>query len=324
MSQYYEHRFTWEGEANQVIVTGTFDEWSSSIKLIPAPTSSSSRTQRFSAPLHIPFGTKLAYKYVVDGLWQLGSDEKEAREMDEAGNVNNVFVVPSLWYPRIPVSEELSFTSKDRNFQIERWDGAELSVLAGYRFGRLISSESEMGSVGSMESFGDDGVYRIEEIDEMFEGETVTPGFFVLLQPEASFSTALSTNFSVSVLGSGHDDYVCVSELESLWELDDEGFDGDTIRRAFEEWEWSFNPQEKFAPISFTTLASQFITSLAYVPPSTALERAQSEEYLEHHFLDCLNLRVKGVGGLPVPPHHRPSFSRDVEDDDWEDAVIVG
>lgn len=61
-------------------------QWSKSAKLIRSWEGS------FSTTLKFPWGTKILFKYVVDGRWVTSRHEKT--ETDPNGNVNNVFQVP--------------------------------------------------------------------------------------------------------------------------------------------------------------------------------------------------------------------------------------
>ncbi|KAF8450862.1 carbohydrate-binding module family 48 protein, partial [Boletus edulis BED1] len=68
-----------------VIVTGTFDQWSASIHLVKGDTV-------FSAPVKVPWDQKVAYKFIVDGHWQCRDDKPQ--EEDGHGNINNVLQTP--------------------------------------------------------------------------------------------------------------------------------------------------------------------------------------------------------------------------------------
>ncbi|KAI0291941.1 hypothetical protein B0F90DRAFT_306206 [Multifurca ochricompacta] len=72
-------------DANEVIVTGTFDQWSSSLRLTRKP-------DGFEAPpIFIPWKDKFAYKFIVDGRWM--TNDAEPTEIDH-GFVNNVYTAP--------------------------------------------------------------------------------------------------------------------------------------------------------------------------------------------------------------------------------------
>ncbi|KZT54531.1 carbohydrate-binding module family 48 protein, partial [Calocera cornea HHB12733] len=72
-------------DASHVVVTGTFDNWTSSQTLQKTESG-------FSALISLPYGQKVEYKYVVDGAWVTRSDEPS--ETDNSGNVNNVLLTP--------------------------------------------------------------------------------------------------------------------------------------------------------------------------------------------------------------------------------------
>ncbi|GAA5878198.1 hypothetical protein JCM1840_004033 [Sporobolomyces johnsonii] len=106
----YQHTFTWQGEGTTVVATGDFDQASSPPSLAetlveeaagPAPALSwkcslpplgKQPDGTFAGQIALPYGQKIAYKYVVDGNWK--HNESEPSETDASGNVNNVFTVP--------------------------------------------------------------------------------------------------------------------------------------------------------------------------------------------------------------------------------------
>lgn len=76
--------------------------------------------------------------------------------------------------------------------------------------------------------------------------------------------------------------------------------------------------QNSFQPISLHPTADVYLTTVRYKAPSTTLEKSEIEEWLASHFLESLNVVVKGGG-------------KDVEDDDededsdgWGEEVVVG
>jgi len=84
-------------DANEVIVTGTFDQWSSSLRLSRKP-------DGFETPVFIPWKDKIAYKFIVDGRWV--TNDTEPTEIDH-GFVNNVYTAPSkppMAEPQVPPS----------------------------------------------------------------------------------------------------------------------------------------------------------------------------------------------------------------------------
>ncbi|KAI9574999.1 immunoglobulin E-set, partial [Boletus coccyginus] len=68
-----------------VIASGTFDQWSSSIHLVKGDTG-------FSGTVKVPWGQKVAYKFIVDGRWRCRDDLPQ--EDDGHGNMNNVLRTP--------------------------------------------------------------------------------------------------------------------------------------------------------------------------------------------------------------------------------------
>jgi hypothetical protein len=61
-------------------------QWSKSTKLVQSWEGS------FSTTLKFPWGSKILFKYIVDGQWVTSRNEKT--ETDSNGNVNNLFEVP--------------------------------------------------------------------------------------------------------------------------------------------------------------------------------------------------------------------------------------
>jgi hypothetical protein len=51
----------------------------------------------FSGSVKVPWGQKLAYKYIVDGRWRCREDRPQ--EDDEHGNINNVLQTPEKPLP---------------------------------------------------------------------------------------------------------------------------------------------------------------------------------------------------------------------------------
>lgn len=79
--------FKWtHTEPSMVIVTGTFDEWASSIRLVKTPTG-------FEGMIQIPWEQKIKYKFIVDGEWLVHEDQPT--EVDPGGYVNNVYTAPA-------------------------------------------------------------------------------------------------------------------------------------------------------------------------------------------------------------------------------------
>ncbi|KDQ64953.1 carbohydrate-binding module family 48 protein, partial [Jaapia argillacea MUCL 33604] len=73
-------------DAGDVIVTGTFDQWSKSTHLKRTPTG-------FETSIKVPWSEKVIYKFVVDGRWVTSGDQPTER--DGSGNLNHVYFSPS-------------------------------------------------------------------------------------------------------------------------------------------------------------------------------------------------------------------------------------
>ncbi|TFK74500.1 carbohydrate-binding module family 48 protein, partial [Pluteus cervinus] len=87
MSDLHEVVFQWpHTEPNSVIVTGSFDQWRSSIPLTKGPFGYEARVQ-------VPWGQKVPYKYIVDGRWKVR--QSQPTEYDPIGNLNNVYLSPT-------------------------------------------------------------------------------------------------------------------------------------------------------------------------------------------------------------------------------------
>ncbi|KLO07489.1 hypothetical protein SCHPADRAFT_894616 [Schizopora paradoxa] len=86
MADSYDLTFVWpHTEPNDVVVTGTFDDWSSSLHL--ARTDSG-----FEGKVSVPWGSKVVYKFRLDGDWIVLEDQPT--EIDPIGNVNNMTYAP--------------------------------------------------------------------------------------------------------------------------------------------------------------------------------------------------------------------------------------
>ncbi|KAM0129623.1 hypothetical protein ACHAQE_009507 [Botrytis cinerea] len=80
--------FKWEHPAEEVFVTGTFDNWSKSEKLVKKGDVFSKDVQLANA------GEKIYYKFVVDGNWV--TDHTAPQENDASGNLNNVLTTERI------------------------------------------------------------------------------------------------------------------------------------------------------------------------------------------------------------------------------------
>ncbi|KAI6248386.1 hypothetical protein HI914_03468 [Erysiphe necator] len=80
--------FKWEHPAEEVYVTGSFDDWSKSERL-------SKTNNIFAKEVVLPIASdKIYYKFVVDGNWV--TDHTAPQENDELGNLNNVLTVDKI------------------------------------------------------------------------------------------------------------------------------------------------------------------------------------------------------------------------------------
>ncbi|KAL5508072.1 CRP1 [Sanghuangporus vaninii] len=87
MADTYTLTFDWpHTDAHSVIVTGTFDNWSSSVHLQRSESS-------FTGSVAVPWDTKILYKFIVNGNWVTHANQPT--ETDAAGFVNNVVHTPT-------------------------------------------------------------------------------------------------------------------------------------------------------------------------------------------------------------------------------------
>ncbi|KAG5362326.1 5'-AMP-activated protein kinase subunit beta-1 [Yarrowia sp. C11] len=77
-----QHTFEWPFGGSEVLVSGTFDNWSKSVKLDKTSTG-------FSKTVTLPKETT-KYKFYVDGVWKV--DVGAPTEKDGEGNLNNVLI----------------------------------------------------------------------------------------------------------------------------------------------------------------------------------------------------------------------------------------
>ncbi|RHZ67547.1 carbohydrate-binding module family 48 protein [Aspergillus thermomutatus] len=76
------YAFRWPYPANEVFVTGSFDDWGKTVKL-------DRYGDVFKKEVQLPSADeKVHYKFVVDGIWT--TDSSAAEEDDGSGNINNV------------------------------------------------------------------------------------------------------------------------------------------------------------------------------------------------------------------------------------------
>jgi len=85
MADFHEAVFWWPYAGEDVILTGTFDQWSRSMHLVRGPSG-------FEGTVRVPWGQKVAYKFIVDGRWM--TTDQALTEPDGAGNTNNIYYAP--------------------------------------------------------------------------------------------------------------------------------------------------------------------------------------------------------------------------------------
>ncbi|KAL1961244.1 hypothetical protein VTO42DRAFT_3190 [Malbranchea cinnamomea] len=89
--------FRWPHPAQQVYVTGTFDNWAQTVKL--------DRTDHgFSKEVELPDDKKIHYKFVVDGDWK--TDNSAPQEDDGNHNINNYLLPHQLGQSKASLSEK--------------------------------------------------------------------------------------------------------------------------------------------------------------------------------------------------------------------------
>ncbi|KAI9339936.1 hypothetical protein BDR26DRAFT_861850 [Obelidium mucronatum] len=81
------------GTAQQVVVTGEFDNWSQSIEM-KKEEDGSTFTARVPLAASVQPGDKIMFKFVVDGVWK--TSPSNPIQDDGNGNENNVFIFPHL------------------------------------------------------------------------------------------------------------------------------------------------------------------------------------------------------------------------------------
>jgi hypothetical protein len=80
--------FKWDHPASEVYVTGTFDNWEKTEKLIKTG-------DTFAKDVTLPSAAeKIYYKFVVDGVWT--TDHTAPQENDASGNLNNVLTIDRI------------------------------------------------------------------------------------------------------------------------------------------------------------------------------------------------------------------------------------
>ena len=85
ISKSKEVNFIWKGEANEVYLLGSFDNWESKRKMDQG-------NNEYTKSLHLP-ENKYEYKFIVDGQWK--HDPNSKITPDNLGGFNNVVLVTS-------------------------------------------------------------------------------------------------------------------------------------------------------------------------------------------------------------------------------------
>jgi hypothetical protein len=92
--QLHEARFVWPHDAESVIMMGSFDNWSSNVRLTKG-------SRGWEALIMVNWDTKILYKFLVDGRW--ATADNAPTETDWSGNLNNIYYSPRK--PEEPTSE---------------------------------------------------------------------------------------------------------------------------------------------------------------------------------------------------------------------------
>ncbi|KAJ5093969.1 hypothetical protein N7456_009830 [Penicillium angulare] len=102
------YTFQWPYTANEVFVTGNFDDWGKTVKLDRVG-------DIFAKEVSLPIREKIQYKFVVDGTWT--TDSRVREENDGADNINNVLLPEEIQTQTQtqtqPQSTELSNQNQD-------------------------------------------------------------------------------------------------------------------------------------------------------------------------------------------------------------------
>ncbi|KAH0587202.1 hypothetical protein J132_11185 [Termitomyces sp. J132] len=86
MADGHKVHFEWpHSEPTEVIVAGSFNDWARTCHLTKEPTG-------FTGSIYVPWGSKITYKYIVDGTWTTHPDQPI--EPDHDGNINNMYIAP--------------------------------------------------------------------------------------------------------------------------------------------------------------------------------------------------------------------------------------
>ncbi|KAJ3797505.1 hypothetical protein GGU11DRAFT_68750 [Lentinula aff. detonsa] len=158
-SEKYQATFYWpHTEPSVVIVTGSFDGWSQSLRL-------QKREDGFKGTAELDSNEKIAYKFVVDGQWLVNN--QEPTETDNSGNVNNVYLTP----------EKLSEAPRTNGILEESKLSSENAVDLATIIAATDGTSSALGYVASGVGAAIQGVIGIDPInpDQMSVKSPVSP-----------------------------------------------------------------------------------------------------------------------------------------------------
>ncbi|KAK0498438.1 hypothetical protein EDD18DRAFT_1379135 [Armillaria luteobubalina] len=143
MQRNHEVVFEWpHTEPATVIVTGTFDQWSSSIRL-------AKDSNGFKGSTQIPWDEKIAYKFIVDGQWSIAPSQPT--ETDSSGNVNNIYIAPS---EPLPLTTTMSKTTeKPANGDTPSSDDKQ-EMEAGGGVSQVVSDLAAAATAGTAAGLG--------------------------------------------------------------------------------------------------------------------------------------------------------------------------
>ncbi|KAI0786437.1 hypothetical protein C8Q75DRAFT_273329 [Abortiporus biennis] len=214
----HEATFQWpHPDASDVILTGTFDGWSRSVHL-------SRDGSGFQGSIHIPWGQKVSYKYIVDGRWT--TTETQPTESDPIGNVNNVYTAPPQPKPEptvapptpevnpAPVAEK---TVGQVNGVLGTVKEAAVSMVEAIAPGTTTQApetplETSPAESKEVAEVPDQPVITPPPVEESKPAEVAPTPTAELSPPEAVLPTAKETtvasNISIPILRLGSDDAV--------------------------------------------------------------------------------------------------------------------
>lgn len=173
MGELHEVVFEWpRTEPSSVIVTGTFDQWSSSLHLEKGH-------DGFSGKTFIEYGQKITYKFVVDGDWKV--DDSLPTEADGAGNINNVYTAPERPVKATENGEPVKQNGDRKEVDTSRFSLTDLAATIVAAEGTSSALEYVTSSVGGAIK-GVIGVDPWSPVKLEFESPR-EPGYFQLEEP---------------------------------------------------------------------------------------------------------------------------------------------